>query len=456
MRFVPHKYQQNVINHILSHHGTGVFLDMGLGKTAITLMAILIEIYDLLEVDKVLIIAPKKVAEATWQDEAGKWEDFKGLRISTVLGAKKQRIRALAAEADIYIINRENTEWLIRYYNGKLPFTMLVVDESTSFKDPKTRRWRALKKVRTCFSKVIILTGTPRPNSLMDLWAQIYLLDGGDRLGKTITEYRNNYFIPDKQNGPIVYSYRIRNEEAEREVYDRIKDICISMKASDYLELPERLPPVEVPVVLDAKAWGVYKKMEKDCVLELQGKEITATAAAAVSNKLLQMANGAVYDDEKNVVEVHRAKLAALREIIDAASGPVLVFYNFRHDLARILEEFKEARELKNAEDIRAWNAGHIKMLLAHPASAGYGLNLQAGGHIIVWYGLTWSLEQYLQANARLDRQGQKEPVIIHHLIAKGTMDEAVMRALATKKKGQDAMMAAVGELVRGGENGGR
>ena len=324
-------------------------------------------------------------------------------------------------------------------------------DESTSFKDPKTRRWRALKKVRTCFSKVIILTGTPRPNSLMDLWAQIYLLDGGDRLGKTITEYRNNYFIPDKQNGPIVYSYRIRNEEAEREVYDRIKDICISMKASDYLELPERLPPVEVPVVLDAKAWGVYKKMEKDCVLELQGKEITATAAAAVSNKLLQMANGAVYDDEKNVVEVHRAKLAALREIIDAASGPVLVFYNFRHDLARILEEFKEARELKNAEDIRAWNAGHIKMLLAHPASAGYGLNLQAGGHIIVWYGLTWSLEQYLQANARLDRQGQKEPVIIHHLIAKGTMDEAVMRALATKKKGQDAMMAAVGELVRGG-----
>lgn len=456
MRFVPHKYQQHVINHILSHHGTGVFLDMGLGKTAITLMAILIEIYDLLEVDKVLIIAPKKVAEATWQDEAGKWEDFKGLRISTVLGTKKQRIRALAAEADIYIINRENTEWLIRYYNGKLPFTMLVVDESTSFKDPKTRRWRALKKVRTCFSKVIILTGTPRPNSLMDLWAQIYLLDGGDRLGKTITEYRNNYFIPDKQNGPIVYSYRIRNEEAEREVYDRIKDICISMKASDYLELPARLPPVEVPVVLDAKAWGVYKKMEKDCVLELQGKEITATAAAAVSNKLLQMANGAVYDDEKNVVEVHRAKLAALREIIDAASGPVLVFYNFRHDLARILEEFKEARELKNAEDIRAWNAGRIKMLLAHPASAGYGLNLQAGGHIIVWYGLTWSLEQYLQANARLDRQGQKEPVIIHHLIAKGTMDEAVMRALATKKKGQDAMMAAVGELVRGGESSGK
>ena len=450
MRFVPHRYQQKVIDHILSHRGTGVFLDMGLGKTAITLMAILMEVYDLLEINKVLIIAPKKVAEATWQDEAAKWEDFKGLRISAVLGTEKQRVRALAVDADIYIINRENTEWLVRYYNWKLPFDMLVVDESTSFKDPKTRRWRALKKARACFKKVIILTGTPRPNSLMDLWAQMYLLDGGERLGRTITEYRGNYFKPDKQNGPIVYSYQIRDEASEKEIYDKISDICISMKASDYLELPERLPPIEVPVVLDDKAKAAYKKMEKDCVLELQDREITATAAAAVSNKLLQLANGAVYDDDGQVVEVHRAKLAALKEIVEASGSPVLVFYNFRHDLFRIQDAFPEARELKTAEDIREWNAGKIPMLLAHPASAGYGLNLQAGGHTIVWYGLTWSLEQYLQANARLDRQGQKEPVIIHHLVTRGTIDEAVIQALNTKKKGQDAMMAAISQLVHG------
>lgn len=449
MKYVPHKYQEAVIEHILKNQGTGVFLGMGLGKTSTTLSAIFQAMFDEMSINKVLIVAPKKVAEATWQDEASKWDCFKSLTFSAILGTRAQRIQALARKADVYIINRENVVWLLEHAKYKPDFDMLVIDESTSFKDASTKRWKALRKVRTCFKKIVLLTGTPRPNGLMDLWAQLYLLDGGKRLGRTLTEYRNNYFVPDKQNGPVVYSYRIRSSEAEKEIYDKISDICISLKAEDYRLMPDKFPPVTVPIVLEAKAQKAYRELEREYVTELKGEKITALSVAAVSNKLLQLANGAVYDEDKKAIPVHSAKLNALKEIVEANEGnPILVFYNFKHDKSRILEIFKNAKELKSADDVRAWNAGKTEMLIAHPASAGYGLNLQAGGHIIVWYGLTWSLEQYQQANARLDRQGQKEPVIIHHLIAKGTIDELVMSALKRKENGQEAMMSAIKLLL--------
>lgn len=449
MKYVPHEYQKAVINHILNNTGTGVFLDMGLGKTSTALSAINQAMFDELSINKVLIIAPKKVAEATWQEEAKKWDCFKPLTFSAVLGTAEQRIQALGRKADIYIINRENVVWLLEYLHYKPDFDMLIIDESTSFKDSGTKRWKALRKVRTCFKKIVLLTGTPRPNGLIDLWAQLYLMDGGKRLGRTMTEYRNNYFVPDKRNSQMVFSYKIRSPEAESEIYDRISDICISLKVEDYKTMPDKFPPVTVPIVLEAKAQKVYRELEREYVTELKGEKITALSAAAVSNKLLQLANGAVYDENKKAIPVHSAKLNALKEIVDANEGnPILVFYNFKHDKSRILEIFKNAKELKSADDVREWNAGKIEMLIAHPASAGYGLNLQAGGHIIVWYGLTWSLEQYQQANARLDRQGQKEPVIIHHLIAKGTIDEMVMRALKRKENGQEAMMSAIKLLL--------
>lgn len=449
MKYIPHKYQEAVIEHILKNQGTGVYLGMGLGKTSTTLSAIFQAMFDELSINKVLIVAPKKVAEATWQDEAAKWDCFKNLTFSTILGTPAHRLQALSRKADVYIINRENVVWLLEHVKYKPDFDMLVIDESTSFKDASTKRWKALRKVRTCFKKIVLLTGTPRPNGLMDLWAQLYLLDGGKRLGRTLTEYRNNYFVPDKQNGPVVYSYRIRSPDAEKEIYDKISDICISLKAEDYRLMPDKLPPVTVPVVLDEKSQKAYRELEREYVTELHGEEITALSAAAVSNKLLQLANGAVYDADKKVILVHDAKITALKEIVEANDGnPILVFYNFKHDKDRIKEAFPAARELQNSADIRTWNGGKVKLLIAHPASAGYGLNLQAGGHIIVWFGLTWSLEQYQQANARLERQGQKEPVIIHHLVAKGTVDELVMQALKRKENGQEAMMNAVKLLV--------
>ena len=453
MKFVPHSYQKAVIDHVCNHPATGVFLGMGLGQTSLTLAVLVIELFDKLTFNKILIIAPKKVAEATWQEEAEKWDEFKYLRISTVLGTAKERIQALQKEAEVYVINRENVVWLCEHYKYKLPFDMLVLDESTSFKDSKSKRWKALRKVRTCFKKIVLLTGTPRPNSLMDLWAQVYLLDGGKRLGRTITEYRNNYFIPDKRNGAVVYSYKLRNERAEQEIYNLISDICISLKSEDYKNLPDRLPPVVVPVKLESIAMKHYKELERECVTEIANSEISALSAAAVSNKLLQLANGAIYDEDRNVIEVHRAKIEALREIIESANSPVLVFYSYLHDLDRIKKAFPNAKLLESADDVRAWNKGEIPILLAHPASAGYGLNLQAGGHIIVWFGLTWSLEQYQQANARLERQGQKEPVVIHHLVAEGTIDKRVMRALARKETGQNAMMDFIKLKIKEIEN---
>lgn len=453
MKFVPHSYQKAVIDHVCNHPATGVFLGMGLGKTSLTLAVLVTELFDKLTLNKILIIAPKKVAEATWQEEVEKWDEFKYLRISTVLGTAKERIQALQKEAEVYVINRENVVWLCEHYGYKLPFDMLVLDESTSFKDSKSKRWKALRKVRTCFKKIVLLTGTPRPNSLMDLWAQVYLLDGGKRLGRTITEYRNNYFIPDKRNGVVVYSYKLRNERAEQEIYNLISDICISLKSEDYKNLPDRLPPVVVPVKLESTAMKHYKELERECVTEIANSEISALSAAAVSNKLLQLANGAIYDEDRNVIEVHRAKIEALREIIELANSPVLVFYSYLHDLDRIKKAFPNAKLLESAGDVRAWNRGEIPILLAHPASAGYGLNLQAGGHIIVWFGLTWSLEQYQQANARLERQGQKEPVVIHHLVAEGTIDKRVIRVLARKETGQNAMMDFIKLKIKEIEN---
>ena len=415
----------------------------GLGKTVSTLMAIESLIYDRLEVKKVLLIAPKKVAESTWSQEAAKWAQTRKLRISQVLGSAKDREHALQVDADIYVMNRENVIWLCDKYKGKpLPFDMLVIDESSSFKNPQAKRFKALK--RHAFDRVVLLTGTPAPNTLMDLWPQIYLLDKGERLGRTITEYRRRYFRPDKTNGHVVFSYAL-NPGADSQIYGRITDICMSLKAKDYLTLPDRIDNV-IEVVMSDSEKEKYKIMEKEHVLGLgQENEISALNAASVANKLLQMANGYVYDDEGNLVHIHDQKIDRLKELVDVNEGkPMLVFYNYKHDLAAIKEAFPQATELTDDNDVADWNKGNIQMLLAHPASAGYGLNLQAGGHIIVWYGLTWSLEQYQQANARLHRQGQTEPVIVHHLVTKGTMDEQVMRSLSRKEESQDALLEAI------------
>ena len=413
---------------------------MGQGKTATTLMALKDLLYDYVSISRVLVIAPKKVAEDTWQAEGRKWDSFRGLRFSTVMGTPKERRMALAADADIYVINRENVKWLCELYKYRMPFDALVVDESTSFKNPRAVRFKALKKCLGRFKKRIILTGTPRPNTLMDLWAQLYLLDGGERLGKTITAYRREYFVPEKQYQGIVYSYKCRNKACEKAIYDKIRDICFTLKEG-YKEIPSENNFIYVQ--LPERAKKNYIQMMKEQVLSLGDEEITALSAAAVSNKLLQMANGAIYTEDGGYKEIHDAKLEALEEIYEA-NKPLLVFYSYKSDLARIRKKFPEARTLDTAEDVNAWNRGEIPLLLAHPASAGYGLNLQDGGSTIVWFGLTWSLEQYQQANARLKRQGQKNQVIIHHLIARGTIDEQVMKAIKSKAEGQAAMMEAV------------
>lgn len=449
MQFSPHEYQKYVIRHIVDHPGCGIFLGMGLGKTSITLAAIRELMYDRFEVQKVLIVAPKRVAETTWQEEAEKWDDFHGLRFSEILGQRTRRVEALAKDADIYLINRENVVWLAEYFRYRLPFDMLILDESTSFKDAGTKRWRALKKCRGGFSRVVLLTGTPSPNSLADLWAPLYLVDGGERLGRTLTEFRRRWFVPDKQNGPVVYSYRLRDKAAGDEIYRRIGDICIS------LDPPKRWTPAEIipyPVALNDRARGWYETIRRDFIVEYRGEDITALSAAAVSNKLQQIANGAVYTDEGRTIDLDDGKIEAVKAIRAAHPGePVLVYIRYLSDAGRLLEAFPDAQTIRDGrETFPAWNAGKIPMLIAHPASAGYGLNLQQGGHIIIWYGLTWSLEQYQQANARLDRQGQTKQVQIYLLTAKGTIDERICRALRSKRKGQDAMLEAVRAEIGG------
>ena len=421
---------------------------MGLGKTAITLTAIDELMFDYFDIARVLVIAPLRVAQDTWGKECEKWDHLKGIKISKVLGSEKERKQALFRKADIYIINHENVEWLTKNY--KWDFDMVIIDELSSFKSHSAKRFKALRKVRPQAKRVVGLTGTPAPNSLIDLWSQINLLDMGVRLGRFIGNYRNDYFEPDKRNRDVIFSYKLR-EGSENAIYNKISDICVSMKACDYLHIPERIENM-VEVSMEQKEELLYRKLEREMLIPFEDGDIDAVNAAALSNKLLQMANGAVYDEFRGVKQIHNKKLDALEDLIEAANGkPVLVFYSYIHDKDRISERF-ETTELKSSDDITRWNNGEIKIAIAHPASAGHGLNLQAGGSTVIWFGMTWSLELYQQANARLWRQGQQDTVVIHHIICKGTMDEQVMAALAKKETGQTALINAVRARIGGGK----
>jgi SNF2 family DNA or RNA helicase len=443
MRFHPHAYQQRAIDHATANPVCGLFLDMGLGKTVVTLTVIARLVYELMEVVRVLVIAPLRVAETVWAQEAAKWDHTRHLRVSLVLGPERQRKEALRKEADVYVINRENVTWLASRYGSAFPFDMVVIDELSSFKSPKAMRFKALRQVRPTVSRVMGLTGTPAPNGLIDLWSQMYLLDRGERLEKTVGAYRRKYFSPGRTNGQVVFDYKLRGG-SEREIYRRISDICVSMAAEDHLDLPPRIDNV-VLVDLPPAERRCYAKMEKVSVLELPEGDISAVNAAALSTKLLQLANGACYGDSGEVLRLHDRKLDALEEIMEEAQGaPVLCFTAFRHDGARVLRRFPGAVRLDGEDEITAWNAGRVRLLIAHPASAGHGLNLQAGGSIVCWFGLTWSLELYQQANARIHRQGQGRAVIVHHIVLKDSIDEDVMAALSRKAMGQDSLLAAV------------
>jgi len=443
MEFKAHGYQEKAIEKILHQKKVGLFLDLGLGKTIITLTAVncLLENF---AISKCLVIAPKLVAENTWSTEAAKWNHTKGMVVSKIIGSRAKREKALEEDADIYVIGRDNVVWLVEYLGKDWPFDMVVIDELSSFKNPQAKRFKALKRVMSKVDRAVGLTGTPSPNGLMDLWAEIYLLDQGERLGRTIGIYRQAYFKPAVMNGFVVYKWAAM-PGAQRRIEELISDICMSMSAEDYLDMPDRLDN-EITIKLPDKQMAEYRRMERDQLIEIEDKEIVAMNAAAVMTKLLQMANGAVYSEDGSVVKVHPYKLDKLEEIADVTDSPILVFYSYKHDLEAIQGRFPEARILEGSKDIEAWNAGKIKMLLAHPASVGYGLNLQSGGHVIVWYGLTWSLELYQQANGRLHRQGQQETVVIHHLIAEGTADEQVMRALKAKDTSQSALLRALKE----------
>ena len=401
------------------------------------------------------MIAPKKVAEGTWTKEAAKWDHTKMLRVSPVLGSQAKRIRALNTPADLYVINRENICWLVDYYRNAWPFDMVVIDESSSFKSHSAKRFKALAGIRSRISRMVELTGTPSPNGLADLWSQVYLLDGGERLGKRYSQFRERYFQPDKRGADgMVYSYEAK-PGTEESILAKISDICISMKAEDYLELPD-LTYHEVPVELDKKSWRAYQDLERKMILELPEDDelISVTSAAALSNKLLQLANGAVYDEDRQVHEVHDCKIEAFLELVESLQGkPVLVFYNYQHDRERILKALEKSglriRELKTTQDEGDWNAGRIDILLTHPASSAYGLNLQQGGNHVIWFGLTWNYELYTQANKRLHRQGQVNKVIIHHLVSTGTRDEDVMTALKRKDDVQNWVMESLKARIR-------
>ena len=450
MHYEPHEYQRYATEKIIDLPACWLFLEMGLGKTVSTLTAINELIYDRFEVGMVLVIAPKRVADDTWTSEAEKWDHLQHLTFSKILGTAAQREAALQARADIYLINRENVVWLADKLRRQWPFDMVVVDELSSFKSNQAKRFKALRAIRPLVKRFVGLTGTPAPNGLMDLWPEVYLLDCGERLGKTITGYRDRYFYPGKRNGYTVFTWEPK-EGAEEAIHQKISDICISMKAEDYLRLPEQVVN-DIRIRLAPEEIQKYRELEKEKLMELDGQEITALSAAAVWGKLLQLANGAVYDDDGGATMLHDKKLDALEEIVEAACGhPVLVFYNFRHDYDRLMARFERLspRTIQTSGDIRDWNAGRIRLLLAQPASMGHGLNIQAGGHIIVWFGLNPSLELYQQANARLHRQGQKQAVIIHRLITKGTVDEDVIKKLETKDQRQDSLMEAVKARIR-------
>ena len=441
MKFMPHEYQKYAIEYIKSHPVTALFLDMGLGKTVTTLTAIRDLMYDTFEVQRVLVVAPLRVARDTWPDEIKKWDHLKCLACSVVVGSVPERRRALQQDADIYIVNRENLVWL--YENSRLDFDMVVLDELSSFKNHQSKRFRAMKALRPRVKRIVGLTGTPSGNGLMDLWAEFRILDMGKRLGRYISQYRNLYFQPDKRNGMVVYSYKPL-PGAEEAIYHQIADITVSMKATDYLKMPE-LVSVAKEVSLSEKEKERYDELKKYLVLELPGGEVTAANAASLTLKLSQMANGAIYTDDKDVVTIHDRKLDALEDLVESANGkPVLVAYWFKHDKDRIRKRM-EARELKESQDFADWNEGKIPVALIHPASAGHGLNLQQGGSILVWFGLTWSMELYQQTNARLWRQGQTDKtVIIQHIVAKSTIDERILKVLEHKDGTQSVLIEAV------------
>ena len=443
MIYKPHDYQKYAADFIINHPISALLLDMGLGKTSITLTAINDLLFDSFEVHKVLVVAPLRVARDTWSAEIEKWEHLRELRYSIVVGTEQERLKALRTPADIYIINRENVQWLVEESGLPFDFDMAVIDELSSFKNHQSKRFKAFMKVRPKLKRIVGLTGTPASNGLMDLFAEFKLLDMGERLGRFIGQYRNAYFQPDKRNGMVIYSYKPL-PDAEQRIYDKISDITISMKAADHLTMPELLS-TEYMVQLSERESEKYDRLKKDLVLSTDDNEVTAANAASLSNKLSQMANGAVYSDDESVIEIHDRKLDALEDIIESMNGkPLLVAYWFKHDLERIKKRF-EVREIKSSLDISDWNSGKIPVALIHPASAGHGLNLQSGGSTLVWFGLTWSLELYQQTNARLWRQGQTaDTVVIQHIVAKGTIDEQIIKDLKTKDTTQAALIAAV------------
>ena len=453
MRYEPHSYQVYATEYIKTHPIAAVLLDMGLGKTSISLTAVNDLLFDSFEVHKVLVIAPLRVARDTWTAERDKWDHLQDLICSVVVGTEEERKAALARAADIYIINRENIQWLIEESGIPFNFDMVIIDELSSFKNHSTKRFKALMKVRPIVKRIVALTGTPTPNSLMDLWAEFRLLDMGQRLGRFITKYRTDYFTPDKRNGQIIYSYKPL-PYAEDAIYKQISDITISMKATDHLQMP-KLISSEYTVKLSDEERSRYEKLKNELVLDLDNGEITAANAAALSNKLGQMANGAIYNDSGEVVHIHDRKLDALEDIIESASGkPLLIAYWFKHDLIRITERLKKLHipfsQLDDSNSIRRWNNGELPVALIHPASAGHGLNLQSGGSTLVWFGLTWSLELYQQTVARLWRQGQtSKTVVVQHIVAQGTIDDRIMKALTQKEHTQATLIDAVKAVLR-------
>lgn len=450
MEYRPHDYQTRAIDFILDNPYCACLLDMGLGKSVITLTALSRMLEDA-EVSKVLVVAPLKVAETTWSSECEKWDHLRHLKVSKVLGSARQRVKALDAKADIYVVGRDSFVWLVHHYNAKLPFDALVLDELTTFKSPSSQRFKAVRLIRGQFNHIIGLTGTPAPNGYMDLWAQMYCIDGGERLGKFITHYRRDNF--DVFTAPQGYVMKATLKRGAKERIDaNISDICIAMKAEDYLTLPERQDIIQQVMLPDAVV-KKYKEFEREMVLEASKEEyITAASAAALMGKLSQFCNGAVYTDDKDVEVIHQEKVKALCELVESAGSPVLVFYQYRHDIPRIQEALagmaKTVKMYEGEAQLKEWNEGKIDVLLAHPASCAYGLNLQQGGHIIVWFGTTWNLELYQQANARLNRQGQKHPVLVYNLICPGTVDERAYAALTGKATSQNALMNALSNMV--------
>ena len=471
MRFKPYRHQQIAHDFLRSHDHAGLFLGMGLGKTVTTLTVLAEHLWDDFTVRKALVIAPKNVAENVWAQECGKWEHLTGIRCSLITGSAEKRRRALAADADLYVINRENTVWLLEQTGGTLPFEMVILDELSSFKSHQAKRWKALRKPIQSVRYVVGLTGTPAPNGYLDLWPQVYLLDGGERLGKRVGDYRLRYFTPGAHKGHIVYEYKLRIG-ARDAINRKLQDLCLSMSAEDWLDLPDILYNT-IPVSMSPSERKEYARLEREKVIpllqestgfrELDPRDpaqlaqmtsaIRGDTAATIAGKLLQMAGGAVYDDNGAVIPFHHAKLDALAELLDTHEGEnILCFYNYQHEKERILQRFPEAVAFKGPEDVRRWNDGEIRLLLCHPASTGHGLNLQQGGHLAVWFGLNWSLELYQQANKRLHRPGQTHTVVIHHLVCRGTVDERVMSVLGDKNTTQDALLGALKTYLTKGE----